>query len=149
MAIKALPMVGSPKASCIGCGDCCYPMITGWGVEDPETRARMISAAAEDPGSSAPFVLHHWREIGADEAYAIRPSGFGPPAETEEEKQAEPEWHFMLCDAFDPLTRSCTAYATRPPVCSGYPWYGETPRPQILPEFCSFKADLAEPGRDV
>jgi hypothetical protein len=57
------------------------------------------------------------------------------------------------CDAFDPLTNLCTAHADRPPICSGYPWYGKDPSDVAKKEGwglsvnCSFWADLPEEVR--
>jgi Fe-S-cluster containining protein len=76
-------------------------------------------------GPSAPFAQQHWHEIPdypdlvGDQVCAVR------------------------CDAFDPDTRECTAYEDRPPICSGYPWYGKTPdRERLLDPCCSFNADV-------
>jgi Fe-S-cluster containining protein len=51
----------------------------------------------------------------------------------------------LRCDAFDPATRLCTAHEDRPPVCRGYPWYGEDPagssRALALYPECSYLID--------
>jgi Fe-S-cluster containining protein len=50
--------------------------------------------------------------------------------------------HFYECRDFDPVARRCTVYDTRPPACSGYPWYGRDPRPTDLDylERCAFNS---------
>ena len=57
-----------------------------------------------------------------------------------------PGRHRYQCDAFDPATRCCTAYATRPPVCRGFPWYGAAPSPALavgrLPRRCVYWRDI-------
>lgn len=55
----------------------------------------------------------------------------------------------VRCDMFDQGTRTCTAYNSRPPVCSRFPWYGDGPsaeRAAPLPPQCSFLADVP-PGQ--
>jgi Fe-S-cluster containining protein len=52
-------------------------------------------------------------------------------------------WRFN-CDQFDPKTRMCMAHDDRPPICQGYPWYGQRPtfeKADDLPRTCSFRAD--------
>jgi Fe-S-cluster containining protein len=54
------------------------------------------------------------------------------------------------CDAFDPVTRLCTAHDARPPVCRDYPWYGEEPsaeRAQHMGATCSYLWDLPRSER--
>jgi Fe-S-cluster containining protein len=53
----------------------------------------------------------------------------------------------LRCDAFDPVTRLCAARESRPPVCRGYPWYGDDPATSgragaLYPE-CSYLADVS------
>lgn len=51
--------------------------------------------------------------------------------------------HFYTCDLFDPDTRRCTAYAERPPICAGYPWYGAEPDPtKAMPHECGYGVDI-------
>jgi hypothetical protein len=38
-------------------------------------------------------------------------------------------------------TRTCTAHDDRPPICSGYPWYGLLAGSRWLDPPCSFHAD--------
>jgi Fe-S-cluster containining protein len=80
---------------------------------------------ADMDGPSAPFAQAHWHEIpdypglGPEQVCAVR------------------------CDAFDLDTRECTAYADRPPICSGYPWYGKAPdRERLLDPWCAYQADV-------
>lgn len=76
-------------------------------------------------GPSAPFAQQHWHEIpdysdlAPEQVCAVR------------------------CDVFDPDTRTCTAYEDRPPICSGFPWYGAEPdRERLLDPCCTFNADV-------
>lgn len=52
------------------------------------------------------------------------------------------------CPFFDTDTRLCTAYEKRPPICSGFPWYGKDPaeqaaNPMTRPsERCSYWEDV-------
>jgi Fe-S-cluster containining protein len=58
-------------------------------------------------------------------------------------------WLQMRCDMFDPDSRLCTAREARPPVCRGFPWYGDGPcagRAGELLSHCSYLADVP-PGQ--
>jgi Fe-S-cluster containining protein len=60
--------------------------------------------------------------------------------------------YFYACDRYDPVSRECTAYDERPPLCSGYPFYGKPlgdpwNTNKALPEECSFRADIGQPVR--
>lgn len=51
--------------------------------------------------------------------------------------------HFYSCDLFDPETRKCTDYRNRPPICAGYPWYGDLPDPsKAMPHECGYGVDI-------
>jgi Fe-S-cluster containining protein len=79
-------------------------------------------------GPSAGFAQEHWQVT------AERPAPEGSPA---------PVQYLVTCDQFDPETRMCTAHDDRPPICSGYPWYGAEPNPnRALDPQCSFIADV-------
>lgn len=76
-------------------------------------------------GPSAPFARKHWT--------VIEDHPFLPPGSVVA----------VRCDAFDTATRACTAYADRPPICSGFPWYGRDPDPRRpLDHTCAFVADV-------
>lgn len=84
---------------------------------------------ADMDGPSAPFARQHWRDV-TDE-YELTP------------ELAASIKCVARCDAFDPVTRACTAYEDRPPICSGYPWYGKAPnRSKLLNPACSYHADV-------
>lgn len=46
------------------------------------------------------------------------------------------------CRFFDRINRVCKTHATRPPICSGFPWYNKEPKLKYLPTKCSFWQDL-------
>lgn len=47
------------------------------------------------------------------------------------------------CAKFDKVTRRCTAYEDRPPICERYPWYGTEPRREAyLPPTCGYNGDV-------
>lgn len=52
------------------------------------------------------------------------------------------------CDAFDQVTRLCTAHEERPPVCRDFPWYGREPDliTSLNPQ-CSYLLDVAPSER--
>lgn len=54
--------------------------------------------------------------------------------------------HFYECKHYDPATKQCGNYENRPPICSGYPWYGQqVDNSKALPSECSFRADQGTP----
>lgn len=102
-------------ASCARCGDCCDPVVLTIGM------ARALDAGHGDEASTE-FARAHWR---------LR------------QEQPDPTSRHYTCDRFDPDSRLCTAHEDRPPVCSGFPWYGRVPMagPLVNPR-CSFQWDL-------
>lgn len=128
--------------ACNGCGDCCerISLSANWNhiVETVEWAREWRAWAwenlrdGEDGGMmqadldhvhNAEFILANWTPIPEDAALPM------------------PRFQ---CAAFDTVTRTCTAYARRPPICSGYPWYGGEPltySPWLSPR-CSFWADV-------
>lgn len=99
---------------CAQCGVCCDPV-------------RLMFHPDEMTGASAEFARDHWAVIGEQ-------------ARTEANGKVE---YLVECDRFDRSTRLCTAHDDRPPICSGYPWYGKEPNAlRLLDPQCSFVADL-------
>jgi Putative zinc- or iron-chelating domain len=111
-------------AGCARCGSCCDPVILeadiflGCGQ-----RARPQETASRNDR----FIAEHWHPLSAwtdDDGTSVLA---------------------LRCDMFDPESRACTAYESRPPVCSRFPWYGDTPsagRAAGLLPHCSYLADL-------
>lgn len=99
------------------CGACCDPVTLTFHVDDMD-------------GPSAPFARQHWTVTGKYD----HPARLGPV-------------YTVHCDAFDPHTRRCTAYEDRPPICSGFPYYGtpltrERTSLDYLPSVCAFQAEV-------
>lgn len=128
---------------CAKCGDCCEAITfrgdwnnliawAAWGREWREWAWEHL-LDGEDGGmdeadaksvANSEFLLAHWRPL-AEDAPLPMPR--------------------FTCDAFDPVTRLCTAHLTRPPICRGFPWYGEVPGEpyvRIGSLRCSFWADV-------
>jgi Fe-S-cluster containining protein len=129
-------------ATCSRCGDCCERIgfrgdwsylqqmadwIKEWRVWAMENLRNGedggLDQETADHAANAEFLLAHWRPIPED-------AGLAMPR--------------FSCDAFDPVTRLCTAHAWRPPICRGYPWYGEQPGQSAhrIGPSCSFWADV-------
>jgi Fe-S-cluster containining protein len=111
-------------ASCARCGDCCDPVI----IEADAFLACGERARSEEfPHVNDRFIAQHWQPLSAWRA-------------------DDGTWCFSVrCGMFDPESRACTAHDTRPPVCSGFPWYGDEPsagRAHGLELHCSYLADL-------
>ena len=103
---------------CSACGDCCDPVWYPMGPAD--IRQSASTTGAED----LVFAAAHWQATG--------------------ERDADGR-HAYACDRFDPVSRLCTAHDERPPICRGYPWYGDPPgrRLVVLPVRCAFRAEQA------
>ncbi len=109
------------EASCARCGDCCDPVTSSHALED-----------LADEAPSTAFIKKHWHPIKRAEVIRRWPE-FADVVE---------QGHFYECDAFDPVTRLCTAHQNRPPVCKNYPWYGQEPTVRGLPLRCSYWSDV-------
>lgn len=113
--------------TCNGCGDCCDPV---WLAGDTWLRVLEDLAngwADRDCPNQANlrFIQEHWNAV-----------------------ELLPDGTRVRCDRFDPDTRRCLAYDERPPVCTGFPWYGcePTARAPLSPR-CSYWADLPTEDR--
>lgn len=109
--------------ACAQCGSCCNPVIVA-----PEIPGQCGQRARsqEQPSADDLFITQHWHPVSA----------FTDESGT---------WLRMRCDMFDSSSRRCTAYGGRPPVCQGFPWYGDGPVPEraaYLPAPCSFLAEV-------
>lgn len=109
---------------CSRCGDCCERI---WSVPPAVVEAMLarppslaMTRVEQSNYATALFVTEHWTATQVSVSSA--------------------RWS---CDAFDPDTRLCTAHEARPPVCSGFPWYGQEPTlTKELHPRCSFNADV-------
>lgn len=106
---------------CSRCGDCCENIKTSWTLDSLEKVA--LKEGPESPNyKNYEFVRDNW------------------VSQLEEPQENYEQW---TCLKFDPVGRLCTAHEDRPPVCSGYPWYGKEPkRTALLEARCSFQADI-------
>lgn len=125
---------------CGGCGACCDPV---WLAMDPLEVARCLALDAagrrfstREGEVNVRFIAEHMTPL------VPQPESYydGEPAAT----SGHTAWR---CDKYDPVSRLCTAHDDRPPICRGYPWYGDEPRGNataVLPG-CSHLWDL-KPG---
>lgn len=103
----------------------------GWEPSDPQL-ARTLFATSS-------FVVEHWHRITKREAWDRLPPMGGYPGH-----------YYYTCDMWDEDTKLCTAGEGRPPICGGFPWYGEPTGDRALhPAFrrCSFWADVKPENR--
>lgn len=119
---------------CSRCGRCCDPVITTF---DPQVLAatRLADDDFEDESVryQYEFFRDHWKSVGTFATH--RPEA--------------PVGYRVVCDQYDPSSRSCLAQESKPDICSGFPWYGREPRSDaaadvaaaLLPQ-CSFNADV-------
>lgn len=115
------------------CGDCCEDIFVGAPASGMIAEWREYWAAGgldpipDDYDPSVEFITRNWTETSRDDRGA-----------------------YYECSRFDPVHRLCTAWAERPPVCVGFPWYpahpdggGQTPeRIEKMPLRCSYALDV-------
>lgn len=139
---------------CAKCGDCCENIGTSWNLEylkssvdkwlkgpDPETDLDSFVEWMQESDS--------WKDQPVDVAIRTRRNSilnyhfvrdYWVSQLEEPREDGSDRW---TCLAFDTETRLCTAHDSRPPVCSGYPWYGQEPKKDTwLHPRCSFQADI-------
>ena len=151
----------TPRAlGCTRCGSCCDPVLltpnaadvlAKWadidGIPDPKDDEKWVLWLAvgwiDEQRDSA---IHHYHSDSGNR-YA------GEFAAEHWRLRGEPDedgWVRYDCDQFDPATRLCAAGDARPPVCKGYPWYGDGPtaeRAESLHGHCSYLLDVAPEAR--
>ena len=109
---------------CTKCGDCCENI---WSVHPDRLKASLSvippltpNKVLADNQATAIFVLKYWKVL--------------------EERGESAKYE---CTFFDKETRLCTAHESRPPVCSGFPWYNSKPRLSVgISPRCSFNGDV-------
>lgn len=154
---------GRPAVSgvtdCARCGSCCEKI---WLTADPRRWSARALEGVPDPRTDDgwSYWLEHTtlsdggRLAGQDRDAVL--ASYDPAGH----KRADADFvaaHFTehcdgywTCDAYDPERRECTAHQDRPPLCSGYPWYGDEPsaeRAERVHQECSYLADLPPADR--
>lgn len=138
-------------AGCARCGSCCENI---W-CDDYDDAVKWSTAALEripDPATDEGWA--YWQESKPDWGDEQREDAIRK-YDPDGRQRADADFlaaHWKVqdngrysCDAFDPVTRLCTAHESRPPVCEDYPWYGEEPsaeRGTYMGRECSYLADL-------
>lgn len=117
------------KGQCApGCGDCCDPVIYGRSIAEVTSMLARPDVVGKNRRDFA-FISAHWTETAVE----VMPDG-----------QA---WYEMRCDRFDTASRTCTAHAERPPICSNYPWYSRTEAPTPSYSRCGYWLDTPAADR--
>lgn len=103
-----------------GCGSCCDPVTLTEGF------IHMLFERIGPLDQQGQWLTEHWEPLrtNADGVTVLR------------------------CINYDVETRRCLAYASRPPVCSMFPFYGEDPASteRMVKNVCGYQAEL---GRTV
>jgi len=108
---------------CARCGACCDPValdfsVWQWAVTDARTHASEDFASAEHRADRM-FIAASLRPVSAEGGVI-----------------------YLACRFYDREHMACRAYEDRPPMCSGYPWYGRDPEPYRGYGQCSYQLDL-------
>ena len=120
------------EGRCTGCGACCNPVTLPRGAK---MRARGTLAAQPDHEDA----LWIRNLIPLPRREAVRRLGRPMGAKTDG----------FECPNFEPTTRMCLSYETRPPVCRNYPFYGADPETYDwensgIPAPCGFRPENHE-----
>jgi Fe-S-cluster containining protein len=105
---------------CNQCGACCRVLT----LEQSPDEVCAIAAVTKVLGipSDHVFAAEHWHPLTREEALRRNPFYV---------QRLPAAAHLYWCDQLGADGR-CTAHATRPLVCRGYPWYGQPPRDMAL-----------------
>jgi len=115
---------------CNQCGACCRTIA----LDQPPDEIQAMAALTTVLGipSDHGFAARHWHHLTRDEAMARNPFYASRLPQTK---------HFYWCDQLAADGR-CSAHATRPLVCRGYPWYGEAVSDMPLADpLCGYAAE--------
>ncbi len=107
--------------ACNQCGACCRVLTLEQSPEAVQGTAAIASMLGIP--SDAVFAAKHWRPLTRAEALQRNPFYTS---------RLPPDAYLYGCDQLGEDGR-CQAYAERPLVCRGYPWYGEPVRVMALP----------------
>jgi Fe-S-cluster containining protein len=138
---------------CARCGDCCERIWLSLPLDDLAVWSTDALSGVPDPSTDEGW--EYWLEHGwVDRELAVQ--YFDPQGSRRANADfLSVHWHPIpegdhSCDQFDPVHRVCLAHDGRPPVCSGYPWYGSEPSVARAPKriaHCSYLADLPPADR--
>jgi Fe-S-cluster containining protein len=115
-------------AGCAACGHCCDPVFIDFDVwTQVMEKARRYDATEVELGDNWDdhlFIAGHMRPVGASNGQVM-----------------------LKCRFYDRDHQACGAYEKRPPLCRGYPWYGDDPvssgrAANHMYRQCSYLADL-------
>lgn len=116
---------------CARCGRCCEVISLGFSM-DALVSGKVIPALPYD----GEFIKKYWKELTPIEAWHINP-----------DKTFFPGRHYYKCTKYDKFRHTCTAHKFKPPVCEGFPWYGQAPHNDALYwDGCAFNRDIVLEG---
>lgn len=137
---------------CNNCGRCCDPVVLPYTQDDirhlPPFGKGSMFIALQDPENRR-WILEDLipirRRDGVD-AVADYMSAGAKTAYSSNGEAVVLFSHFFKCKWYNKEERTCEAYDRRPPICSGYPWYGDEPdETKAIPKECSYNADVGVP----
>lgn len=151
-ASRALAVV--EPGACNQCGDCCRLIALRLGVEEMGGRIERARAIVDGSAPDAAdfteaqrenerdnirtheFIVAHWHEVSEATALTLFP------------EMVNNDFYgaYYTCDQFDGERNLCMAHDARPPICSGFPWYGASPGVGVAPHRalrrCGYWADV-------
>lgn len=137
------------------CGKCCDPVVT---TVAPNEIAITDPRMTDDQMADRRFMFDHFtpvpRREGLRRASYLSDGGHTVLLVADQVSGLTfivDAWsHFYDCDRFDPVTRRCSDYAGRPPMCRDYPLYGDRidsadHARKRLPDGCVYRPDAPVP----
>jgi len=119
-----------PASLCNQCGACCRTIALDQSPDEVQAMAALtgVLGIPSDHG----FAAAHWHALTREDAMARNAFYVARLPQTK---------HFYWCDQLAADGR-CTAHATRPLVCRGYPWYDEPVSEMPLADpLCGYAAE--------
>ena len=122
---------------CKQCGKCCEVIVLSVSMERIKDLAYLDNGSGfTEKESDVIFIAKNWSELSKKDAISRNPHIKTWKGEGDIDNN---EKYFYECLRFNRETRKCSAYESRPKVCSGFPYYGKKINPKNLysPE-CGF-----------
>lgn len=115
---------------CRQCGMCCKAIAMSYSKKEIAATWSEINGA---------FIIKNWKRISREQALEYNPNLASLMVEYAEEKN---KTYWYTCKMLDKNNR-CSIHSTRPPICSGYPWYEQEvdSKTYLYGEDCGYRID--------
>lgn len=124
---------------CTMCGKCCEAITLNASKHEVRKARKSQTGANRD---TCELIIKSWKRISQKQAYRINPYMKIVDARLKVKDWKHAPFYYS-CQNYDKETRMCKIHDHRPPICSGYPWYGGNPSvtEELYSEDCGYKID--------